>query len=81
MAAGYYDINAQQHSTLNFHLKLYDEDGIPINLTGYSLRLQVRPNNDSGKLYLSISNSGIITGGSTGEFGVSGGVGGIGGYR
>ena len=78
MASGYYDINAQQHSTLNFHLKIYDDD-IPINLTGYFLRLQVRPNNDSGKLYLSISNSGIITGGSTGEFGLSGGVGGVGG--
>jgi hypothetical protein len=79
MASAYYDINAQQFSTFNFFIDYRDGNGNPVDLTGYFARLQVRPNYGSSKLYLHIDNDGIATGGSTGEFGVSGGIGGVGG--
>jgi len=79
MASAYYDINAQQHSTLNFHAEYYDENGNAVDLTGYTARFHVRPNNDSSKLYLMITTSGVTSGGSTGEFGATTGVSGSGG--
>lgn len=79
MASAYYDINAQQHSTFNFHVEYYDNSGYPVDMTGYTVRMQVRPNYDSSKLYLSISNSGVTTGGSTGEFLSTAGISGSGG--
>jgi hypothetical protein len=79
MASAYYDINAQQHSTLNFHAEYYDENGNAIDLTGYTARFHVRPNNDSSKLYLMITTSGVTSGGSTGEFGSTAGISGSGG--
>jgi hypothetical protein len=79
MASAYYDINAQQHSTLNFHAEYYDDNGDPIDLTGYTARFHVRPNNDSSKLYLMITTSGVTSGGSTGEFGSTAGISGSGG--
>jgi hypothetical protein len=39
----------------------------------------VRPNNDSSKLYLMITTSGVTSGGSTGEFGATAGISGSGG--
>lgn len=79
MASAYYDINAQQHSTLNFHVEYYDNQKNPINLTGYTARFHVRPNNDSSKLYLMITTSGVTGGGLTGEFGATAGISGSGG--
>jgi len=79
MAAAYYDINTQQHSTFNFHVEYYDNNGNAVDLTGYSARFHVRPNNDSSKLYLMITTSGVTNGGPTGEFGVTSGVSGSGG--
>jgi len=78
MASAYYDINAQQYSTFNFHVEYYDNNNNPIDLVGYTARLHVRPNYDSSKLYLAISTNGITTGGSTGEFTGSGGISGSG---
>ena len=78
MPSAYYDINAQQYSTLNFHAEYYDDNGNAINLTGYTARFHVRPNNDSSKLYLMITTSGVTSGGSTGEFGATGGISGSG---
>jgi len=79
MASAYYDINTQQHSTLNFHSEYYDENGNAVDLTGYTARFHVRPNNDSSKLYLMITTSGVTSGGSTGEFGATAGISGSGG--
>jgi len=79
MASAYYDINAQQHSTLNFHVEYYDNQKNPINLTGYTARFHVRPNNDSSKLYLMITTSGVTGGGLTGEFSATSGISGSGG--
>jgi len=79
MASAYYDINAQQHSTLNFHAEYYDDNGNAVDLTGYTARFHVRPNNDSSKLYLMITTSGVTSGGSTGEFASTAGISGSGG--
>jgi hypothetical protein len=78
MASAYYDINAQQYSTLNFHVEYFDENNNAVDLTGYTARLHVRPNNDSSKLYLMITTSGVTSGGATGEFGVTQGISGSG---
>jgi len=79
MASAYYDINAQQHSTLNFHVEYFDENNNPVDLTGYTARLHVRPNSDSSKLYLMATTSGVTSGGATGEFGATAGISGSGG--
>jgi hypothetical protein len=79
MASAYYDINAQQYSTLNFHVEYFDENNNAVDLTGYTARLHVRPNNDSSKLYLMITTSGVTSGGATGEFGATAGISGSGG--
>lgn len=78
MASAYYDINAQQHSTLNFHAEYYDENGNAVDLTGYTARFHVRPSTDSSKLYLMITTSGVTSGGATGEFGATTGISGSG---
>lgn len=78
MASAYYDINAQQHSTLNFHVEYYDEQGNAVDLTGYTARFHVRPNNNSSNLYLMITTSGVTSGGSTGEFSSTQGISGSG---
>lgn len=79
MASAYYDINAQQNSTFSFHLEYYDDNGNPINLTGYTARFHVRPNTTSTTKYLEITTSGVTGGGLTGEWGATGGVAGSGG--
>ena len=79
MASAYYDINAQQHSTFNFHVEYYDNNGNPVDMSGYTVRMQVRPNYDSSKLYLAITNSGVTSGGASGEFSATGGISGSGG--
>jgi hypothetical protein len=79
MASAYYDINAQQNSTFNFHLEYYDDNGNPINLSGYTARFHVRPSTTSDSKYLEITTSGVTGGGSTGEWsGTTGGVSGSG---
>ena len=79
MASAYYDINVQQNSTFSFHLEYYDDNGNPINLTGYTARFHVRPNTTSPTKYLEITTSGVTGGGITGEWGATGGVAGSGG--
>lgn len=79
MASAQYDINAQQYSTLNFHVEYYDDNGNAVDLTNYTARFHVRPHTDSNKLYLSITTSGVTGGGLTGEFGVTSGISGSGG--
>jgi hypothetical protein len=79
MASAYYDINAQQYSTLNIHMEYYDDNGNAVDLTGYTARFHVRPFVDSPKLYLMVTTSGVTGGGVTGEFSLTGGISGSGG--
>lgn len=79
MGSANYDISVKQNSTFNFYIKYQDMDGNSIDLSDYTVRLQVRQNYDSEKLFLSISNTEVISGGLTGEFGLTSGISGIGG--
>jgi hypothetical protein len=42
MAAGYYTIHADRGSTFRLSFALRDDDGDPMNLTGYTARMHVR---------------------------------------
>lgn len=81
MSSASYDIQAQQHSTFNFHVEYIGTTGASVNLSSHTARFQIRANADSVYKLLEITNSGLTHGGSTGEFlagvigksGVSGG--------
>ena len=57
MAAGRYSFVVEQGSTLNLELQYKDSSGNPINLTGYSGKMQIRPAVSSETVYLTLSSS------------------------
>lgn len=57
MPAGKYCFIIEQGATLSLELQYKDGDGNPINLTGYSGRMQLRPTIDSTTVYLTLSSS------------------------
>lgn len=71
---GYYDITAQQDSTFGFHVEYYDETQTPVDLSGSTVRLHVRPNYSSTALYLSATTSGVTVGGTGGDIRGTGGI-------
>jgi len=80
MAASKYDIQADQGSTLKIHLQYKTKAGVGIDLSGFSGEMQVRRSISDPQAVLRITNSGVWSGGETGEFYVSvGGVTGFGG--
>jgi len=74
MAAGKYNFTLEQGATIKFELQYKDSTGDPIDLTGYSGRMQIRPdyadNTKTSYLYLSSSinedNTGLNFSGSNG---------------
>lgn len=67
MAAGIYDITIEQGATFTLSATWKDSTGAPVNLTGYSARMQVRPDYESEEVLVSItSTSGIVLGGALG---------------
>ena len=63
-----YDISTEQGSSLSRVVTYNDASGNPVNLTGYTARMQVRPRASSGFAYLSLTSSsgGLTLGGTTG---------------
>jgi hypothetical protein len=57
MAAGKYSFTIEQGSTFERELIYQDSTGVPINLTNYSARMQIRPSPGSSTLYLTLSSS------------------------
>lgn len=57
MAAGRYLLTIEQGSTTDLLLEWKDSNGEPVDLTGYSARMQIRPSVDSSTTYLSITNT------------------------
>jgi len=57
MAAGRYNIVIEQGATYQIELQYKDSTNIPINLTGYSGRMQIRPSIGSPTSYLYLSSS------------------------
>ena len=68
MAIIEYDISTEQGSSLSRVVTYSDENSSPINLTGYTARMQVRPRASSGYTYLTLTSpsGGLTLGGTTG---------------
>lgn len=67
-----YDITIRQGSTFLQNLVWKDSAGVPVNLTGYVARMQVRPGVCSPDVIveLTTTNGRITLGGSTGTIGL-----------
>lgn len=66
MTPGRINFTCPQGSTFSRHL-VYKIDDVPVNLTGYSARMQVRELHDSDQYLIYLQeNSGITLGGSAG---------------
>ena len=59
MAAGKYNFVIEQGATTDFEVQYTDSSNNPVDLTGYTGRLQIRSTyaQDSGELYLTLSSS------------------------
>lgn len=59
MSAGRYSFVIEQGATTNFEIQYRDSNNSPIDLTGYSGRLQIRSTyaQNSGELFLTLSSS------------------------
>lgn len=68
MTATLYDITIEQGATFRLSLAWKDSTGVPVNLTGYSARMQVRRSHGDGvaQLDLSTGNGSITLGGAGG---------------
>jgi hypothetical protein len=66
--AGTHDIVCDQGATFTRVFTWQDSTGVPVNLTGYTARMQVRATIDSASTLLSLTteNSGIALGGAAG---------------
>jgi len=57
MAAGKYSFVIEQGATFQRELQYKDYNGIPVDLTNYSARMQIRPFPGSTTLYATLSSS------------------------
>jgi len=57
MSAGRYSFTIEQGTTFQLELIYKDSNLTPVNLTGYSGRMQIRPTVDSNTVYLTLSSS------------------------
>jgi hypothetical protein len=57
MSAGKYSFTIEQGTTFQLELIYKDSNQTPIDLTGYSGRMQIRPTVDSTTVYLTLSSS------------------------
>jgi hypothetical protein len=73
MAAGQHDITIEQGTTFQMNL-VWEYDGDPIDLTGYTARMQVRRTHrsDSALLTFTTENGAITLGGAAGTIQIVG---------
>jgi hypothetical protein len=66
--AGHYDFLCEQGATFSRIVTYQGADGVPVNLSGYTARLQVRSDYESSIVVLSLTteNGGIALGGAAG---------------
>jgi hypothetical protein len=57
MSAGRYSFTIEQGTTFQLELIYKDSNQTPVDLTGYSGRMQIRPTVDSNTVYLTLSSS------------------------
>ena len=69
MIAGVYNFTIEQGTTIRRTFTFKDSTGTPINLSGNTAVMQIRPEVDSATamVTLTTSNNGITLGGATGE--------------
>jgi hypothetical protein len=79
MSAGKYSFTIEQGATLQFEIQYKDSNNIPVDLSSYNGRLQVRPTVGSSDVYLTLSstlqsdNTGLNFSGSNGSTPLSSG--------
>ena len=68
MSAVKYDIKIEQGSKFELSMTWLDDDGDPVNLTGYTARMMVRDSIDSGSTLFSLTSGAgdIVLGGALG---------------
>lgn len=57
MSAGRYPIYIEQGASLDFEVQYIDSEGNPVNLTGYSARMQIRPSVTSTTPYITLTST------------------------
>jgi len=57
MAAGKYNFVIEQGTTFTLELQYKDSNSVPVDLTGYSGKMQIRPSIGSPTSYLTLSSS------------------------
>lgn len=57
MSAGKYSFTIEQGATINFEIQYKDSNNIPIDLTNYYGKMQLRPTISSNIVYLTLSSS------------------------
>lgn len=65
MSAGQYDITIEQGATWQRNIVWKDSTGTPIDITGYSARMQIRTRKSSTSTLLSIDQDDYISVGTT----------------
>lgn len=65
MAAAHWKIIVEQGSTWRVALTVYDESGAPVDLTGYTARMQVRETLDAAEPLLTLTTPETSPGGIT----------------
>jgi hypothetical protein len=62
MAAGRYSFIIDQGSTVDFRIEYRDSSNIPVDLTNYQSRMQIRPSKESSTIICTLSSSISIDG-------------------
>jgi hypothetical protein len=57
MSAGIYNLFIEQGATFDLEVRYKDANEDPIDLSGYSGRMQIRPSADSATAYITLSSS------------------------
>ena len=57
MAAGKYSFTIEQGATTDFELAYKDSSNVPVDLTHYTARMQIKPTAGSDITYLTLSSS------------------------
>jgi hypothetical protein len=73
MAAADYDLLIEQGATFELSIVWKDDEGAPIDITGYSARMQIRQNYDTDPVIslTSASGGGIVLGGTAGSIDIT----------
>lgn len=73
MTAGIYNFTMDQGSVWDLEITYQDPDGVPINLTGFTAKMQLRKDYNStvADLTLTTDGGGIVITGATGKIDIS----------